>query len=112
MPLPPPLLLCVVVSAVLLLLLLLLLYYYYILLYTGKNPTYTQAIIKVFAHNTVYRLKASFLLFCAVQVKWKNKEYHHGGFQQQSPQCLIDGYEHMDNRNDHLGLRLKLMLVA
>ena len=22
--------------------------------YTGKNPTYAQAIIKVFAHNTVY----------------------------------------------------------
>jgi hypothetical protein len=24
----------------------------------------------------------------------KNKEYHHGGFQQQSPQCLVDRNEH------------------
>ena len=43
----------------------------------------------------------------------ENREYHHGGFQQRSPQRLIDGYEHiMDSRNEHLGLRVKLMLVA
>ena len=43
-------------------------------LFTGKNPTYAQAIIKVFAHNTVYCVSSSsFLLFCAVQEKWKIK---------------------------------------
>ena len=45
-------------------------------------------------------------------MKLENEEYHHGGFQQQSPQHLTDGYEYMDSRNNHLGLRLKLMLVA
>ena len=37
----------------------------------------------------------------------KNKEYHHGGFQQQSPQRLIDRYEHMNSLNDRLMMRLK-----
>ena len=40
-------------------------YFYYH--YTGTNPTYAQAKIKLFAHNTVYCVKASFsyfLLFC------------------------------------------------
>ena len=37
----------------------------------------------------------------------KNKEYHHGGFQQQSPQRLVDRNEHIDSQNDHERLRLK-----
>ena len=39
---------------------------------------------------------------CAVTSEMKNKEYHHhGGFQQQSPQCLVDRNVHIDSRNDH-----------
>ena len=30
-----------------------------------------------------------------------NKYTNHGGFQQQSPQWLVDRFEHMDSRNDH-----------
>ena len=30
------------------------------ILFTGKNPTYAQAIIKVFAHNTRYCVEAAF----------------------------------------------------
>ena len=44
----------------------LLLLLYIIIIYTGKNYTYAQAKIKVFAHNTVYCVKAAsccFLLF-------------------------------------------------
>ena len=37
----------------------------------------------------------------------ENKEYHDGGFQQQSPQRLVDIInEHMDNRNDRKTMRL------
>ena len=39
----------------------------------------------------------------------KNKEYHHGGFQQQSPQCLVDRYEHMNRRRNRMIMRLKAM---
>ena len=41
----------------------------------------------------------------------KNKEYHHGGFQQQSPQCLVDRNEHMNRRRKAMILRLKAMSV-
>ena len=34
-------------------------------------------------------------------MKLENKEYHDGGFQQQSPRHLVDINEHMDSRNDH-----------
>ena len=37
----------------------------------------------------------------------KNKEYHHGGFQQQSPQRLVDRNEHTSSRNDRWPMRLK-----
>ena len=65
-----------------------------IILFTGKNPTYAQAKIKLFAHNTVYCVKAAFSCFCCLRVELENKEYHHGGFQQQSPQRLIYRYEY------------------
>ena len=43
----------------------------------------------------------------------KNKEYHHhGGFQQQSPQCLVDRNEHMNRRRKDMILRLKAIPVA
>ena len=37
----------------------------------------------------------------------KNKEYHHGGFQQQSPQRIVDEYKHTSSRNDLWRMRLK-----
>ena len=37
----------------------------------------------------------------------KNKEYHHGGFQQQSLQRLIDKYGHMNSQNYGKIIRLK-----
>ena len=37
----------------------------------------------------------------------KNKEYHHGGFQQQSTQRLIDGYGHMNSQNERWMMQLK-----
>ena len=39
----------------------------------------------------------------------KNKENHHGGFQQQSPQRLVDKNKHMDGQNDRWIMRLKLI---
>ena len=45
-------------------------------------------------------------------MKLENKEYHDGGFQQQSPQHLVDINEHMDSRNDGEMMRLKAMPVA
>ena len=39
----------------------------------------------------------------------KNKEYHHGGFQQQSPQRIVDEYKHTSSRNDRRRMRLKLI---
>ena len=39
------------------------------LFYTGKNPTYAQAKIKLFARNTVILLKAAFCCFCCLRVK-------------------------------------------
>ena len=42
----------------------------------------------------------------------KNKEYHHGGFQQQSPHRLIDRYEHMNKRRNCMILRLKPLQVV
>ena len=42
----------------------------------------------------------------------KNKEYHHGGFQQQSPRCLVDKNEHMNRRRKALILRLKAIPAA
>ena len=72
---------------------------------TGKNPTFAQAKIKLFAYNTVYLCESFFLLFCCLRVKLENKEYHHGGFQQQSPQPLVNRYEYMI-------LLLKAMPVA
>ena len=41
----------------------------------------------------------------------KNKEYHHGGFQQQSPQRLVDINEHMDSQNDPRMMRLNSISV-
>ena len=49
--------------------------------YTGKNPTYVQAKIKIFVHKTVYGVKASFWILFALSSKMENKEYYHGGFQ-------------------------------
>ena len=42
----------------------------------------------------------------------ENKEYHHGGFQQQSPQRLVDRNEHMNRRRNRMILRLKLLQVV
>ena len=42
----------------------------------------------------------------------KNKEYHHGEFQQQSPQRLVDRYEYMNRRRKAMILRLKAIPLA
>ena len=39
----------------------------------------------------------------------ENKEYHHGGFQQQNNQGLGNGYRHTNSRNDWWPMRLKLI---
>ena len=65
--------------------------------YTGKNPTYAQVKIKLFARQHGVLRESCFLLFTS---EMKNKEYHHGGFQQQSPRRLVDINEHIDSRND------------
>ena len=41
----------------------------------------------------------------------ENKEYHDGGFQQQSPWHLVDINEHMDNQNDREIMRLNAISV-
>ena len=78
---------------------------------TGKNPTYAQAKIKLFARNTAYCVKAAFSCFCCLRVELENKEIHHGGFQQQSPQRLVDINEHMDSQNDPRMMRLNSIPV-
>ena len=41
----------------------------------------------------------------------ENKENYHGGFQQQIPWRLDDGYRHGSSRNDRWLMRLKLIQV-
>ena len=41
------------------------------------------------------------------KLRKKKSDDDDGGFQQQSPQRLIDRYEHMNSRNDWLMMRLK-----
>ena len=41
----------------------------------------------------------------------KNKENHHGGLQQQSPQRLVDRNEHTNRRRNRMILRLKPLQV-
>ena len=54
----------------------------------------------------MYCVKADFCCFCCLRVKLENEEYHHGGFQTQSPQRLVDNrFEHMDSRNDYWMMR-------
>ena len=38
----------------------------------------------------------------------KNKENHHGGFQQQSRQCLVDRNEYMNKRHIHIAMIIGL----
>ena len=56
----------------------------------------------------------SYQLFAVLRCsgKMENKEYHHGGFQQQNTQRFVDIYEHMNSRNDRQCLRLKAMPMA
>ena len=42
----------------------------------------------------------------------ENKENHHGGFQQKSPQRVIDRCKHMNRRRNYMILRLKPMQVV
>ena len=56
----------------------------------------------------MYCVKAA---FCCLQ-RNKNKEYHHGGFQEQNTQLLVNRYNHMNSRNDRYGLWLKAIPVA
>ena len=44
-------------------------------------------------------------------MKLENKEYHHGEFQTQSPQRLVDRYEHMNSQNERWMMRLKAIEV-
>ena len=72
-----------------------------IIINTGKNSTYAQAKIKLFARQHGVLCKAVFAAaFCCLRVKLENKEYHHGGFQQQSPQQIVDRYEHINSLNE------------
>ena len=41
------------------------------------------------------------------QTKEKRLTKDHGGFQQQSPQRLVNGYEHMNGQNEQRMMRLK-----
>ena len=84
-----------------------------LLLLHRKNPTYAQAQIKLFArqHGVLCKAVAS-AVFCCLRVKLENKEHHHGGFQQQNTQRLVDRYEHMNRRRKAIILRLKAMPVA
>ena len=41
----------------------------------------------------------------------ENKEYHNGGFQQQSPRRLVDINEHMDSQNDWEMMQLNAISV-
>ena len=55
----------------------------------------------------MYCVKTAFAAFCCLRVELENKEYHHGEFQTQSPQRLVDRYEHMNSKNERLMMRLK-----
>ena len=71
-----------------------------------REKLYAHASIKVFALYTMYRVRQVFvfLLF----LTWNGKqENHHGGFQQQSPQYLVDRYEHMNRRCNRMIMWLK-----
>ena len=42
----------------------------------------------------------------------KKSDDDNGGFQQQSPQRLFDGYKHMSGRNDRWIMRLNVIPLA
>ena len=44
--------------------------------------------------------KTFFLFFLHFSVKWKLEIYHHGEFQQQSPQHLVNRYQYRGNQSD------------
>ena len=56
--------------------------------------------------------ESCFLLLFAVYEEMKNKEYHHGRFQHQSPQHFFDRYKHMNNLRNCMILRLKPLQVV
>ena len=61
------------------------------LMITGNNSTYAQAkIIKLLTLQHGVLFESCFSCFYCLRVELENKEYHHGGFQQQSPQRLED----------------------
>ena len=60
-----------------------------------------------FLRSTRYHVR-QFFFFCFWR-EVENKQNHHGGFQQQSPQCLFDRYENMNRRHDCMILWLKAM---
>ena len=55
--------------------------------------------------RTVWKLASC--CFCCLRVKWKIKNITMVNFQQQNTQRLINGYGHMNSRNDRWMMRLK-----
>ena len=67
----------------------------YILLYM-RRP-----ILRILRSTMVCCVKRSYFLSFCLQSEMKNKEEnHHGGFQQQSPQLLVNKYEYRSSQND------------
>ena len=56
--------------------------------------------------------ESQLLFFFTLSSKMENKEYHHGGFQQESPPHAINRYKHMNRRHNCMILRLKVVPLA
>ena len=67
-------------------------FYHSVILYTGKKSRFFKVFKRTWKRCITTVSKENFE---------KKSDDDDGGLQQQSPQRLIDRYEHMNSRNDH-----------
>ena len=70
-----------------------------------------HSVIEISSYKQIYILNSIDSLE-KLELKQPSKEYHHGRFQQQSPQHFFDRYEHMDNLRNCMILQLKPLQVV
>ena len=66
--------------------------------FTGKNQNFRKF------RSIQYTTGTTFELNFLIKTRYRRSETDHGGFQQQSPQRLVDRYEHMNSRNKRYDL--------
>ena len=82
------------------------------ILNTGKNSTFAQGKIKLYALQHVVLCESCLLAVLRCSGKMKIKNINMVDFSATNTLYLPNKYEHMNSRNDPYGLRLKAMQVA